>query len=275
MKPLVPRPPGPLHRKAREVVPFAVRSGVFRLPHVLRWLRDRGGPERAEPVGVVVCERSSPMRRPGTTYAEALQAAKEANVARVARALHGVRVPPGGVLSWHATIGPPLRFRGFAPGPELHDGVLATGAGGGACQVANLLFWLGAHAGMEVVERHRHGLDLFPDDRRDVPFGCGATVFYPHSDLVLANPHGTGLRFAFVRDGADIVGRVLAEDPLPRTYRLEERDHRFFRRDGEVWRANAIHRVATDASGATTDTLLVDNLARVTYPVPSERLEAP
>lgn len=263
---LVPRSVGHLRRRARTVVPFAVRSTVIRAPHLLAWLTDRPTVERVGSGGERVCERRSPLRRPGTTYDEVLQRAKETNVRRAAQALDGVRIAPGATLSWHAVLGPPLRLRGFAAGPELHDGLLARGAGGGACQVANLLFWLGAHAGMEVIERHRHGQDLFPDAARTVPFGCGATVFYPHSDLKLRNPHPTGLRLSFRVTDTHLEGRLGSEEPLNARYRLEERDHRFFRRDGAVWRANRIVRIVSTPDG-TREELLVENLARVAYPV--------
>ena len=112
------------------------------------------------------------------------------------------------------------------------------------CQVANLVFWLGVHAGLTVVERHRHALDLFPDDGRQVPFGLGATVFFPTRDLKLANPHpvAVGLRI-FVVDGV-LRGQLTAAEPLPATWRVVEVAHRFERdADGSVWRINRLERI--------------------------------
>src|SRR6476469_2779099 len=68
------------------------------------------------------CERATPLRREKTTYAEALQQAKEQNVRRAAELIDGTVISPGQLWSWHAAVGPPLRLRGFAEGPELHDG---------------------------------------------------------------------------------------------------------------------------------------------------------
>ncbi len=93
--------------------------------------------------------------------------------------------------------------RGFAEGPELHGEELESGDGGGLRQVANLLFFQAVNAGLEVVERHRHALDLFPDDSRTVPFGCGATVFFPKKDLRLLNTGGSPLTLRpSIADGA-------------------------------------------------------------------------
>jgi vancomycin resistance protein VanW len=73
------------------------------------------------------------------------------------------------------------------PALEFRDGETVTAVGGGLCQLANLLVLLGIEAGMEILERHRHSLDLFPDADRTAPFGCGATVFYNYVDLRLRN----------------------------------------------------------------------------------------
>ncbi|HTJ42826.1 MAG TPA: VanW family protein, partial [Kofleriaceae bacterium] len=136
----------------------------------------------------VIARHSSPLRRDGTACEPRLQRGKEQNVATAAAAIDRVIVAPGQTLSYHHLVGRPSLARGFAVGIELHDGVAAEGVGGGACQVANLLYYLALVGGMNIVERHRHTLDLFPDDGRRVPFGCGATVFYNWADLRFANP---------------------------------------------------------------------------------------
>jgi vancomycin resistance protein VanW len=261
-------------RQVREKVPFSWRVALRRAPHRLAF---RVAPPSTLPTGpelpVVVCERASPLRRPGTTYEGAVQAAKEANVARAARALHGRVLAPGEVLSWHAHVGPPVRSRGFVDGPELHDGRMALGPGGGLCQVANLVFWLAVHGGLLVLERHRHDLDLFPDDARDVPFGLGATVFWPHRDLVLSNPHPHAVRLGLeLRDGA-LWGRLSAGAHLGATWGVREADHRFRRSADGIRRENRLYRWRIDGSGHRSERLLAEHSARLAYPVRPDRLE--
>ena len=168
-----------LRRIARRIIPVPVRVALLQWPSMLRLLEL----QRLEPDGLsrdhVVTSRSTPLRRERLTYDESLQRAKEQNVARAVELLDGLTLPPGALFSWHRHVGPPVRFAGFAPGPSCTTIGLQSGGGGGLCQVANLLFYLAVHAGLELVERHRHALDLFPDDSRTVPFGCGATVFFP------------------------------------------------------------------------------------------------
>ena len=196
----------------------------------------------------------------GDGYERPIQRAKEANVRRVSGLLNGIRVEPGQLLSYHHVIGRPSLLRGFAPGPELREGKLALGVGGGACQVTNMLFQLGLLAGLDVVERHRHGLDLFPDVGRDVPFGCGATVFYNMADLRLRNPHPFPIVLRFRVAGRDLLGALLAKESLLEPIEVFESFHRFVERSGEWWRENGIMRRV----GAREEEI-VHNLAKTAY----------
>lgn len=258
-----------VRREARQRVPFSWRLAARRAPHLLRWaVRRPGGLPVAAPLGTLICTRASPLRRAGTSYAPELQAAKEINVRRAAAALDGRRMDPGALLSWHAHVGPPLRRRGFADGPELHDGALAVGPGGGLCQVANLVYWLAVHAGLQIIERHRHDLDLFPDAQRDVPFGLGATVFWPHRDLVLRNPHSVAVHLGLAIEDAHLVGRLTAAAGLGAIWGVREEGHRFVRRGGQVFRENRLVRWRRAPDGTTSEALLCAHRARVAYPMP-------
>jgi vancomycin resistance protein VanW len=179
--------------------------------------------------------------------------------------LDGLVLAPGALFSWHRELGPPLRVRGFAVGPQLEDERLASGGGGGLCQVANLLYYLAVHAGLEVLERHRHALDLFPDDARTVPFGCGATVFYPRKDLRLRNPGRVALTLRLTLSPTELTGALFSTEPLNFRCELIERDHRIEVRDGARWRSNTLIRRWHHADGTTRDEWLADNDARVTW----------
>ncbi len=181
--------------------------------------------------------------------------------------MDGVVIDPGQSLSWHAVIGPPIRARGFVPGPELHADRLAQGGGGGLCQVANLAAWLAVHAGLELPVRHRHGLDLFPDEARTVPFGLGATVFFPTRDLVMKNPHEVPLRLGFGVEDGFLLGELRFTEPLDERFVVEERDAGFERIDGVVYRFNRLVRVS-----AHGEELLWSTRARVAYSVSEELL---
>jgi len=101
--------------------------------------------------------------------------------------IDGIILRPGEVFSYWKLIGKPSKKRGYVDGMILQNGHFRPGVGGGLCQLSNLIFWITAHTPLTVIERHRHSYDVFPDADRTQPFGSGATCFYPHGDLMIAN----------------------------------------------------------------------------------------
>jgi len=258
-------------------LPRAVRIELARARRLPDWIAELPRIARGHaPAGDVTCgafplaAHASPLRR-GGHHDPRLQRGKERNVALAAAQLDGLLIRPGELFSYHHTVGRPSRWRGFQPGLELHDGAASVGIGGGACAVSNMIYWLALRAGMRIVERHRHALDLFPDDGRTVPFGCGATVFYNFADLRFENPwpDPVVLRLT-VADGALRGTMAVPRDP---GFRVEvyEVGHRFFRHGGALHRENRIRRRITTASGALVcDVEIAHNLGRVLYPPPED-----
>jgi vancomycin resistance protein VanW len=263
------------------VVPFALRVELRRGRRTIEeWKTRRLISRQKSPgkeFGCLLARAQSPLRRPGTLASPVLQEGKETNVRLAAGAIDGVVVRPGELFSYHALVKRPSRLRGYRPGLELHDQRESAGIGGGCCQVSNLLYWLGLQAGLRIVERHRHALDLFPDHQRSVPFGCGATVFYNYRDLRMQNPHSQAVRIGLaIRDGF-LCGEVRAPADLGLQIHVQELHHRFLKAsDGAVWRENQIERTILDRQGKL---LCRENVARnrgrVMYPVPEELVESP
>ena len=190
----------------------------------------------------MIAEHETPLRRSSVVKDERLQQGKETNVKVAAGRLNGIIIPPGGTFSYHRSVGLPSRTKGFVEGLELRSGIEASGIGGGCCSVSNLLFLLAIKSGLTIVERHRHGLDLFPDHGRSVPFGCGATIFYPYADLKLKNPHDFPVRISLEVNETHLVGQIQSDTDPGWRVELVERDHRF-QKDGDIWtRENRICR---------------------------------
>lgn len=116
-----------------------------------------------------------------------LQYNKIINLRIAADRLNGIIVRPGEVFSYWKLIGKPSARKGYVKGMILKNGGFEPGVGGGLCQMSNLIYWMTIHTQLTVVERHRHGYDVFPDSNRTQPFGSGATCFYPHGDLMIKN----------------------------------------------------------------------------------------
>ena len=77
--------------------------------------------------------------------------------------------------------------------------------------MSNSFYWVAVRAGMRIVERHRHGLDLFPDQERTVPFGCGATVVSNYADFRFENPFAESVLMRARVDRNPLASAALAE----------------------------------------------------------------
>ena len=178
-----------------------------------------------------------------------LQVGKETNVGLGAQRLDAIVIGPNQTFSHHHAIGRTSKQRGFRKGMELRNGESSGSWGGGLCQVSNSFYWVAVRAGMRIVERHRHELDLFPDDERTVPFGCGATVVYNYADFRFENPYPQPvLMRARIEDGAFISELWTTSDPGI-TVEVEEQDHRFIKDEHGWTRENRLRRRIRDAAG--------------------------
>ena len=216
----------------------------------------------------VVTHKSILMRKLAGTD-ETLQRNKITSLEIAAALIDGVVINPGETFSFWRLVGKPVERRGFLPGLQLSFGELVSMAGGGLCQFSNLLHWMVLQTPLDVTERHRHSFDPFPDYRRTVPFGTGATVFYNYLDFMFKN--NTPWRFQVKTwvDEQNLQGEIRCEKILPIRFSVEERNHRFIRTDGTVFRENELWRIESDSgtSEVIAEELLMKNRAEVRYDV--------
>lgn len=255
----------PLHR----FVPFGAR--VFIRKRLRDW-RDFRSPQKiartrgdARDFPILISEKSSPLKRKAAGVLCANTEEKTQNLRLGSARLNGLVIRPGEVFSFNRTIGPSTRRRGYLPALEFRDGQTVTAVGGGLCQLANLIVLLGIEAGMEVLERHRHSLDLFPDADRTAPFGCGATVFHNYVDLRLRNTLDFPLLLETAVEPPLCRAAFRSTEVMPFRCRMIETDHEFVKVSGVVRRRNKLWREYEDESGTRRE-LICDNDCRVVYP---------
>jgi vancomycin resistance protein VanW len=251
---------------------YTLRVGELRLE---RRLADRVSgstfAERqvAERLPVVVTRHSSLLRRRLGTTDPRLQETKIVNLRLAARTVDGLVIDPGETFSFWRRVGPPSAGRGYQEGLVLFNGAVSSGTGGGLCQLANLLHWMVLHTPLEVVERHHHPFDPFPDDRRVLPFGTGASVFFNYVDLRVRNPTSQPFQLEVWLTDRELRGRVLTDVPLPVAYHVYEVGHRFERAAEGVVRCNEVWRRTVDRTTGRVlaEDLLMRNRSGVGYAV--------
>ncbi len=117
------------------------------------------------------------------------------------QSIHTTTVYPGQVFSFWKTVKRPIERNGYKKGRNIVAGVVAEEYGGGLCQVSSILYHLALLAGLEVVERHNHSVDIYEEHERFTPLGADATVVYGYKDLRIRNNHHEPLRFSLDING--------------------------------------------------------------------------
>jgi len=180
---------------------------------------------------------------------------------------NGVVVKPGETFSYWRLIGRPTRRKGYAPGMVLDKGRVRVGIGGGLCQLSNLIYWMTIHTSLTVVERHRHGYDVFPDAGRTQPFGSGATCFYNYGDLMIKNTAAHPFRLELALTKSHLTGAWTSTEAAACAYEVYEKAHII---KSEYWggytRHNLIYRRRFDLDGnLLEDERLAENHAIMMY----------
>jgi vancomycin resistance protein VanW len=133
-------------------------------------------------------QHATPMLRELSGVDMQLQRNKMDSLRIACSCIDGLILKPGEVFSFWRLVGKPTARRGFKVGLVLRNGTIQQDVGGGLCQMTNLIYWMTLHTDLEVVERWRHGFDVFPDAGRTQPFASGATCAYNYIDLQIRNP---------------------------------------------------------------------------------------
>ena len=104
------------------------------------------------------------------------------NVQLVAHLIDGHLIAPGATFSFNQATGARTAAKGFEEAPVIINGELATGLGGGVCQVSTTVFNAAYEAGLPITARTNHALYI-----SHYPQGRDATVNYPDVDLKFVN----------------------------------------------------------------------------------------
>lgn len=233
------------------------------------WFRMRSllATTKTPPLPHIHFQHQTPLYRPLKNVDLRYQDNKIVNLRLAAERLDGIVITPGEVFSYWKLIGKPGKSKGYLDGMILLNGHVGYGIGGGLCQLSNLIYWMTLHTPLTVLERHRHGYDVFPDADRTQPFGSGATCFYPHIDLMIQNNTPWNFQIA-IHVGDEFLEGAWLADSLPRCrYELFERNHHI---TAEYWggytRRNEIHRRVLNMDGfLLSEELVAQNDAIMMY----------
>jgi vancomycin resistance protein VanW len=143
------------------------------------------------------------------------------NLQTAARRIEQVVIRPGEVFSFWKIVGNPSGANGYRTGRNIVNGKLQEATGGGLCQLSGIIYHASLLAGLNVVERYNHTVDIYREEDRFTPLGSDATVVYGYKDLRVQNLSGSAIRFAFSiaasgDAGGTIICKILSDEPLPK-----------------------------------------------------------
>lgn len=195
-----------------------------------------------------------------------LQHNKITNLRIALSRLDGLVIRPGETFSYWKSIGKPTKRKGYVPGMVLFYGKFGSGTGGGLCQLSNLIYWITLHTPLTVVERHRHGYDVFPDARRTQPFGSGATCYYNYIDLRIKNETAQSFQLHLTITDSHLVGEWRSDKEVPNTYQVYEKEHAITFESPFYVRHNLIFRHVIDRQDQViSDEYVTENHAVMMY----------
>lgn len=215
----------------------------------------------------IVFEHRTPLLRRLKDVDMWIQHNKVNNLTIASSRVSGVMIKPGETFSYWRLIGNPTKRKGYVEGMILHYGKVLTGVGGGLCQLSNLIYWLTLHSPLTITERYRHSYDVFPDSKRNQPFGSGATCAYNYLDLQIKNETEHTYQLNIYLTDSDLVGELRTVVPHTRTFEVYEKEHWITR---EYWgghvRHNKIYRKAYNLEKALIDDeFITENHAIMMY----------
>lgn len=107
------------------------------------------------------------------------------NIKLAGSSFDGKLLKPDEVFSFFDLTGPPTYDSGYRDGNAYVGGKLVQDVGGGICQLSSTVYNTALLSGMEVVERHQHGMPV-----NYVPAGQDATLWFGSKDLKFKNTTG-------------------------------------------------------------------------------------
>jgi vancomycin resistance protein VanW len=137
--------------------------------------------------------------------------AKKHNLAIAISAINNITLQPNQIFSFWYLVGNPTIKKGYVKSRAISGNELKQEVGGGLCQLSGLVYYLALHAGLQIIERHHHSIDIYTDEERFTPLGSDATVVYGYKDLQFKNNFPFAVNFSFAILNEQLLGTVTSQ----------------------------------------------------------------
>lgn len=128
--------------------------------------------------------------------------------------INDITVLPGQILSFWGIVGAPSLQNGFKTGRNIISGKLSEAIGGGLCQTSSIVYHLSLIAGLEIIERYNHTIDIYTEETRFTPLGADATVVFGYKDLRIRNNYDFPIKFFLEIKGNHLIAKLLSQEKI-------------------------------------------------------------
>ena len=139
---------------------------------------------------------------------------KKHNLRLAISTFENLPIEPGRIFSFWHFLKNPTEKAGYKIGINIIQGRLDFDWGGGLCQLSGLLYHLALTAGLGIIERHPHSVDLYTDETRYTPLGADSTTAYGYKDLRIKNTLDTPICYRVKVEKNRLIGTLCAPIPL-------------------------------------------------------------
>lgn len=136
------------------------------------------------------------------------------NIQLTASKISGVVIPSGGIFSFWHLVGNPSQRNGFKESRMIRNGKIDFEIGGGVCQVSSIIYLAVLRAGLTILERHSHSVDIYEEHERVAPLGADATVVYGAKDFQFMNTLNSDIQLIINVLDKEITLTLLSKAPI-------------------------------------------------------------
>lgn len=115
------------------------------------------------------------------------------NLSLASKKISEYYIMPNEIFSFWRIIGNP-KYE-FKKGRTLLNGQIKEEVGGGICQVSGIVYNISLIAGLQILERYNHSVDIYTEETRFAPLGLDATVVFGYKDLRFKNNYNFPIKF--------------------------------------------------------------------------------
>jgi len=137
------------------------------------------------------------------------------NLKIAAKKIEKIVIYPNEIFSFWHIIGNPSKKNGYKKGRNLIATKIKEDYGGGLCQLSGIIYHTCLKAGLEILERHNHSIDIYEEVERFTPLGADATIVFGYKDLRIKNNFQQPIAFQFLITSTDLICKLNSPVKLP------------------------------------------------------------